>query len=259
MRILALAHGLWFGGAQIATLELLELLKDRVELKVLTCDQANKEFALRIASMGIPVHRAPCKNVHGYPVLGVNTHQVLVEWADVGWITDVEYPTASLVKNVKNIPVVAHLHSYALICPRWVSMYGWGEPCLKPCSPWRITRCRQVFRAMLSQTGALSKGEAALLKTLDVVKGPYNYLKWEKHASSAINSIDGFAPVSNTAWSMHVKHMPELSGKPAVVVYNPVTEPLKHANPEPVEPFENHVFYASGPSVFKGPHLLLEA
>jgi len=259
VRILALTHGLWLGGAQIATLELLELLKDKVELKVLTCDRANEEFTSRITSMGIPVHRAHCKLEAGYPVIGVNSAQSLIQWADVAWITDVEYPTARLVKNVKNIPVIAHLHSYALICPRWDSLYGRGEVCLKKCSPWRIIRCRQGHRSMLFKVGALSIGMAGMFATLDIAKGPYKYMKWVKLLNMVLESIDGYIPVSNTLWDIHVRHVPELGGKPYAVVYNPVIEPLKYVKPNPNEPYGNYIFYASGPNPVKGPHILLDA
>jgi len=44
MRILALAHGLIFSGAQIATLEFLRVLKKYTEVKIITCRNANIDY-----------------------------------------------------------------------------------------------------------------------------------------------------------------------------------------------------------------------
>ena len=43
------------------------------------------------------------------------------------------------------------------------------------------------------------------------------------------------------------------------VVYNPVTEPLNYVKPDPNEPHDNYVVYASGSNPIKGSHILLEA
>jgi len=48
MRILALAHGLIFGGAQIATLEFLRVLKNYAEVEIITCSNANTEFTSKL-------------------------------------------------------------------------------------------------------------------------------------------------------------------------------------------------------------------
>jgi hypothetical protein len=51
MRILALAHSLIYSGAQIATLEFLGALKNRAEVKVITCRNAVAEFTSNLESM----------------------------------------------------------------------------------------------------------------------------------------------------------------------------------------------------------------
>jgi len=53
MRILALAHGLLFGGAQVSTLEFLEGLKEKLDLRLLICSEADKNFASNAASIGM--------------------------------------------------------------------------------------------------------------------------------------------------------------------------------------------------------------
>ncbi len=57
MRVLALAHGLWFGGAQVATLELPDLLRSTVRLKVLTCEEGDAKFLDVLGAMGIETYR----------------------------------------------------------------------------------------------------------------------------------------------------------------------------------------------------------
>jgi hypothetical protein len=124
MRVLALAHGLGFGVAQVATLEFFELMRSRVEFKVLTCEGVDPKFLDALGAMGIETYRVPCRRSSGYPTLTIEQAQKLVEWADAVWITDVEYNVAPRIKRTKNEPVVAHIHTYALVCPWWGAMYG---------------------------------------------------------------------------------------------------------------------------------------
>jgi len=259
MNLLTIAHGLLSGGAQMSTLEFLKRLKQFVNLKVLICENADKEFVLRITSLGIEVYRAPCSMTMGYPNISLEGVVKLVEWADVVWITDVEYLVAPRVKRLRKVPVVAHLHSYALICPWWGAFYSFREVCSKRCSPWRIIRCKQGVNLELSRIGLLSGGRAGIYWLLDFIKGPSDFFRWRKLMDEVLDSIDGFIAVSKAAWGIHVKHLPELESRPLAVVYNPVTEPLEYIRPDPGEPYGNYLLYASGPNPVKGPHLLLEA
>jgi glycosyltransferase involved in cell wall biosynthesis len=77
--------------------------------------------------------------------------------------------------------------------------------------------------------------------------------------NSVTGSIDRFIAVSKALWEIHARHLLSLSSKPFSIVYNPVTEPLKHVKPDPHEPYGDYVLYASGSNPVKGPHLLLEA
>jgi len=259
MKILALSHGLATGGAQVSTLEFLKLVKSRVGLRLLTCDNVEELFLSQIRSLKIDVYRVPCKTVMGYPIMDIGSVQELIEWADIVWITDVEYLVASRVKRLKRVPVVAHLHSYALICPWRGAFYGFREVCSRKCSPWRIIRCKQGVNLELSRIGLLSGGRAGIYWLLDFIKGPSDFFRWRKLMDEVLDSIDGFIAVSKAAWGIHVKHLPELESRPLAVVYNPVTEPLEYIRPDPGEPYGNYLLYASGPNPVKGPHLLLEA
>ena len=61
MRILVLAHGLLFRGAQIATLEFLEMLKERVDVRALACKDSDEKLLSSIASMGMKIYRFPAE------------------------------------------------------------------------------------------------------------------------------------------------------------------------------------------------------
>ena len=259
MKVLALSHGLAAGGAQVSSLEFLKLVKSRVGLRLLTCDNMGELFLSQIRSLKIDVYRVPCKTVMGYPIMDIGSVQKLIEWADVVWIADVEYLVAPRVKRLKRVPVVAHLHSYALICPWWFALYGFREVCSRRCSPWRIIRCKQGINLELSRVGLLSGRRARIYWLLDFIKGPFDLFRWRKLRDEVLDSIDGFIAVSKATRDIHVKHLPELGSRPSTVVYNPVTEPLKYIRPDPEEPYDNYLLYASGPNPVKGPHLLLEA
>jgi len=259
MKVLALAHGLGFGGAQMSTLEFLESLKGKLDLSLMVCREANENFASTVASMGIEVYYAPCRIIGGYPIMDIVNVKTILGWADIVWVTDVEYLSAPSIKQVRKVSMVAHLRSYALICPWWGALYALREPCLKKCSISRIIRCKQGINFELEKIGLLSSAKARLYWLLDFAKGPYDYFRWSKLVKNVVESIDGFVSVSKALWSIHVSHIPSLSNYPFSIVYNPVTEPLRYVKPAPHEPYGDYIFYASGSNPDKGPHLLLEA
>jgi len=259
MRILALAHGLWFGGAQISTLEFLEGLRGRFDLKLLVCSEADENFTSNANSMGIGVYRAHCRVSSGYPIMDVDGTKGLIKWADIAWVTDVEYLIALQIKRIKKVPTVAHLHSYAMVCPWWGALYGFGEPCLERCSVRRITGCKQGINHELAKIGLLGDARARLYWLLDFVKGPLDFFRWSRLMNGVVESIDGFIAVSKALWNTHMCHLPSLSSKPFSIVYNLVTEPLKFVKPDPHEPYGDYILYASGSNPVKGPHLLLKA
>ncbi len=256
---MAVASSLWFGGAQVATLEFLDLLRSRVRLKVLTCDGADPKFLEALGAMGVEAYRVPCRTLLSYPMLAIGQAQKLVEWADAVWITDVEYSIAPEIKKIRKVPIVAHIHSYAVICPWWGALYGFREPCFEKCSAWRITRCKQEINLELAKIGLLGDTRAKLYWLLDFVKGPLDFFRWSELMNGVVESIDGFIAVSKALWDIHVRHLPSLSSKPFSIVYNLVTEPLKYVKPDPHEPYGDYILYASGSNILKGPHILLEA
>jgi len=260
MNIIAITHGLGLGGAQISTLEQLELLikKKKVNINVLICHGANREFVHNL-SLVARMYEVPCTEDMNYPIMDVGKIYKYLEWANIVWITDEIYPIAPQIKKTKNVPIVGHLRSYALICPWWGALYGFREPCLEKCSAWRITRCKQGINLELAKIGLISGVRAGLYWLLDFVKGPLDFFKWSRVMNSVAESIDGFIAVSKALWEIHVRHLLSLSSKPFSIVYNLVTEPLKYVKPNPHEPYGDYILYASGSNPVKGPHLLLEA
>jgi glycosyltransferase involved in cell wall biosynthesis len=258
MKILALSHFLWFGGAQISNIEFFDLLKNLAELKIIICDSTDIRYV--IDSKKIEIYKIPCKTIRKYPIMNIEEISKLVEWADIVWITDVEYIVSPRIKRLKNVPLIAHLHSYALICPWWGALYRSKETCLKRCSIWRITRCKQGINQELARIGLLNHAEADIYWLLDLVKAPLDFLEWKRYVNYDLyKSIDGFMPVSQALLNVYVKHFPEFKCKPSMVIYNPVIEPLKYVNPRINEPYKDYILYASGSDALKGPHLLLKA
>jgi glycosyltransferase involved in cell wall biosynthesis len=263
LKILALSHSLSIGGAQISTLEFFNMIESNLrnynaKLKILICRNADST-ASKPSSMRIEYYKAPCSISMGYPVLAVQEIRKFIEWSDIVWIADVEYLVVPQIKRIKNIPIVAHLRSYALICPWWGALYGFKEPCSEKCSIWRITRCKQGVNLELARMGLLGSVKARSYWLLDFVKGPLDFFRWSRLMNGVAESIDGFIAVSKALWDIHVHHLPSLGSKPFSIVYNPVTEPLKHVKPDPYEPYSDYILYASGPNPVKGPHLLLKA
>jgi glycosyltransferase involved in cell wall biosynthesis len=258
MKILALSHFLWLGGAQISDAEFFNLLKNLAELKIIVCDSIDIKHVLN--SKKIEIYKVPCKITGKYPTMNIEKLWKLIEWADIVWITDVEYIVSLRIKRIKNVPLIAHLHSYALICPWWGALYRSKEACLKRCSIWKIIRCKQGINQEFARIGLLNTAKADIYWLLDFVKAPLDFLEWKRHVNYDLyRSIDGFMPVSRVLWDIYIEHFSEFKYKPSIVVYNPVTEPLKYVDPRINEPYKDFIFYASGSDPFKGPHLLLEA
>jgi hypothetical protein len=162
----------WYGGAQISTVEFLKLIRDDIGIHVVVCSNANSNLVHDIEALGLDVSRIPYRMVSNYPVMDVEAIASLVKEADVVWISDVEYLATPKVKRIKDVPVVAHLRSYALICPWWGASYGLREICLQPCGMQRIIECKQMFNEGLRKVGVMPRWRSGLYKILDVGKGP---------------------------------------------------------------------------------------
>jgi len=228
VRLLVISNGLWPSGAQISANEFLALISDKVEIKVLSC--IGGRYALNPPR--VEVHRLSLRKVGALITMDLDSVAVnLIKWADVVWIATSEFALAPEVKRVKSVPVIAHLHSYELICPRMWFCYGLREPCQEGCSLLRSVECEQECRRVLLRTGILSGVRAWLRWSLNFTKSPLNYLKWRQLIGNILNSIDGYVAVSNALRDLYVKHVRHLE-KSITVVYNPdTTTKVREARP----------------------------
>jgi glycosyltransferase involved in cell wall biosynthesis len=259
MRILALAHGLIFSGAQIATLEFIRVLKKYTEVKIITCSNADTEFTSNLESTGLSVLQVPCDVVMGYPKLSIENVKKHIEWTDVVWITDdIEYSVVSRIKRIRKVPVVVHVHSYALICPWWGASYRYSEVCLEGCSAWRLISCKQGINMELRKAGILDGFRARAYWLVDFVKGPMDYVRWRGLMGNVIDDIDYFIAVSNATKGIILAHLPEVKDRIGVL-YNAIAQrPWRYVSAFPDEPGD-YMLYASGANPVKGPHILLNA
>jgi len=222
LNLLVVSHGLWYGGAQVSTIELLRLIRGYVDVRVVACQDADKSFVKDLLDLGIFVDFVPYRLVAGYPDMAVEFVSEHVERADIVWISDVCYLAAPKIKRIKDVPVVAHLRSYALICPWWGACFGLRGICSKKCSSWRIIRCKRGFNGVLHELGVLSRWRSETYRLLDFVKGPIGYSRWPMHNGNIVESVDGFISVSKATKELHLTHWPELRDKPFEVIYNPI-------------------------------------
>ena len=193
LRVVAVMHGLGFGGAQIATLEFINLLSNRIMFKILTCEETVAQIVNSLKNnVNVDVYKVPCSVVMGYPVMSIEGMKKLIDWADVVWITDIEYSATSRIKRTRKVPVVAHLHSYTLVCPWWGAIYGLREVCMTRCSVRKIVGCKQGFNRELARVGLLDGVRAKVYWLLDFGKGPLDYFRWRRVMDSAVDSIDFF-------------------------------------------------------------------
>jgi len=270
IKVVALAHGIWYGGAQVSIIEYLRLISKVVDVRVAVCRGANSEFVQGMEASGLDVVEVPSRLVHGrlpnssgYPDMDVRTIAHTIREADIVWLTDIEYLAAPRVKHIKDIPILAHLHSYSLICPVWIMSYGLHVNCTEPCSPWRFARCKQSSHRYLAKWGFLGERRAQLYQVLDYLKGPMDFVEWPLR-KRPIESIDRFIAVSNAVKEMHIAHMPEVRNKISVV-YNPVPSLAYRFvndslafNSNPNEGIKI-VFGGGDATITKGLHILLEA
>jgi len=261
LRMLAIVHGLWRGGAQEATLEMLRLLKGRdVDVTVLTCSGADKAFLSEIEELGIAVFETSYKAPLRYPNLDVEKYDELVKSSDIVWVTDVEYPVAPRIKRIrKDIPVIAHIHAPALACPLWSAFYGTGE-CTVNCARSfdRFRRCRYLLKEYSLRLHIMST-QTKLHQFLNFPKSCLDFITWPIN-ERVIESIDGFVSVSRYTRDLIRIHLPQLNDVPVEVVPNAVMVP------DPSLVRKNYqgnrditILYASGSPILKGPHIALYA
>jgi len=259
LNLLVIYHGLWYGGAQISILEFLKLIKNDINIRIITCQNASERSIKDLINSGYAIRYVPCKQEMHYPEMSIDSARKDVNWADIAWITDVEYLVAPRIKKIKSIPIVAHLHSYALLCPWWGLLYGMRSVC-NGCDLGKIIRCKQLINDEFVKLGIMSSFRGNLYKLLDFVKGPIDYARLRMLLGDVVESIDGFIAVSRFVEDIHRRLLG--LNKSIKMIYNPVTTPLEFLELNPTnieEPRDDVILYASGSNPVKGPHLALEA
>jgi len=258
MRVLAIADGSSRGGAEEYFLELLSLVSARgLQIDVLVSDSADPTYVSDIEQLGLKLHVAPHVTVASYPDLAVEKCSDIVESSDLVWLADEAFPVASRVKRMRrDIPIIAHLHSLALLCPMRHKTFGLREPCTSPCSITRIIGCKQLGNQLESELGIIGNHRRYAYELLDLLKGPLDYVRWPIN-EEVIGSIDGFVSPSRYVKEAVLAHFPK-NRAPIEIIENPIIVPdvhdeLGNRSDEPT------IFYASGPGLLKGPQIAVAA
>jgi glycosyltransferase involved in cell wall biosynthesis len=256
-----LTHGLWYGGAQVSIVEFLRQIKDVADVQIVACRGSNPEFIADIQALGLSIFKVPYKLVYNCPDMEVRTMTNLIRDTDVVWMTDIEYLAAPKIKRIRDVPILAHLHSYVLICPNWDLSYGLQRGCTERCSPWRIIRCKQISNGYLRDWN-LGISRARIYQLLDFIKGPLDFAR-RPIRNSLTDSIDRFIAVSHYVKDIHVARMSDLRNR-IDVVPNPIPS-LTHGFVRRSLSIDYNVrkgirlIYGGGDSVIKGPSILLRA
>lgn len=255
---------------------MLKMLKRRgMDIEVLTHTGANKPFLSDIEELGIPTFAASSQTAAGYPDISVTKHTELIKSSDLVWITDIEYLVAPKIKQIrKDLPIIAHLHSYALACPIWSAFYGMRERCTVNCSHSlrRFARCQQLSRQYvdrLQQRSTRSKiyqllnfPRSYLDFPLSYLNFPISYLEFRAWPMNEgiVESIDGFVAVSNHTRDLVRIHLPQLNHVPVEVIPNPVIVPEPAFAPKSHQNSRGRtILYASGSDIVKGLYIALYA
>lgn len=259
--MLAIVTGRWRAGAQEATLEMLSLLKKRdVDVSVLICCGADGAFLSEIREFGITVYETPCRRVYDHFFdMEVEKYDGLVKSSDLVWITDIEYLVAPRIKRIKrDIPVIAHLHSYKLACPTSCAFYGMRE-CTVNCarSFRRYTRCKYLLK-QYSVSWNIMTTQMKLYQLLNLPKSCLDFNSWPMN-EHIVESIDGFVAVSRHTRDLMRTHLPQLNDVPVEVVPNAVIVPEPNFTRDCPGNRDITILYASGPAVLKGPHIAMYA
>jgi glycosyltransferase involved in cell wall biosynthesis len=229
-----------------------------LDVTVLTSDSAERSFLADLAKLDVKTSTVSYRSLAGYPDLAIEKVPKIIRSSDVVWLADEIYLTAPKIRRTSNdVPIVAHLRCWALICPWWGAMYGLRETCTRKCSISRIIRCKQLFNERLNEFGLMSKPRMRVFQLLDFVKGPVDFTRWPM-STDVIESIDGFVAPSEFARDLVMAHLPQLETVPVEVIHNPVFVPRISAR-KTAHTGPPRILYLGGESLIKGPHIAIHA
>jgi glycosyltransferase involved in cell wall biosynthesis len=262
-RILVLSHGMQYGGAQAATLEFLKLIKNLFDIHVAVAFNANAEYVYHLKTLNLKIYKVPCKLAGGFHDMKISTIADVVKTIDLVWISDTEYLAAPKIKRLKNIPIIAHLHTYSLACPYWTLYCGYKQVCSDPCNLLHIIKCRHAITNEKGELGILPYFKTLFYKPIYVGWGPIKYTQWFINRGKVIDYIDAFIAPSMALRKLYEKHIYELRQKVIEVIPNPVSIPneiiKQYICKEQNEASRITYADAARGAVTKGPHILLQA
>ena len=255
------SHGLTYGGAQVSTIQTLARLKHQIpKIYVVVCCDADRAYVHDLENLGLHVLKLPYRLATSYADINIESVNEIVKAASLIWVTDEAYLVAPRVKKIKDVPVVAHVRSYALVCPMWSALCGLERTCLTPCTPWHLTKCKRALNDSLNTLGILKASTVQLYKALDLAKGPVDYLKWPIRRHDVIDSIDSFVFVSEATRDIHMHHDDRFQQRKHAVIYDAIEVPFRAISKSLGRKRSRRlsVFYAGGSQPVKGPHVCLE-
>lgn len=209
-----------------------------------------------------------CSFVNNYPFIEKFSYSSikLLRSSDIIWISDELYLGAPILKKIAKRSIVAHLRSYALLCPKWNLLRNLSDVCYNRCSIINLVKCRASNRIALWRIsrlyGVKIKRANPLFLSLDPFKGFYDYIKWPIRNKEIIQNIDGFIAVSNFVKEIHESLNPCFREKDLVTIYNPIDVCLDGEHTSYGNSFDRDemiIVYASGESLAKGPHISILA
>jgi glycosyltransferase involved in cell wall biosynthesis len=241
---------------------MLKMLKRRnVDVKVVTNHGVDRGFLSDIKDLGIATFSVPYRKAGEYPDLAVERCAELIESSDIVWITDVEYLAAPKIKRIRrDIPIIAHIMSNSLACPFTNATYGLRETCTENCSHslQRFAQCKLLAKQYLAHWHQRSTRMKAY-QLLNLPKSYLDFVTWPK-SEVTVESIDGFVAEGEFTRDLMRTHLPQLKDVPIEVLPTPIVMPESIIGAKNCEDSCGRaILYASGPSIFKGPHIALYA
>jgi len=265
IEVTIISHGIVFGGIQITTLEMIDALKDDIKFNAILCENADRHYMAQLILRNVRTLFVPCEQHQMYPVMHINSVEKvrdLIKKSDVIWIVDEVHHVVHGVRKDRHPPIVAHIHSYALVCPWWGASYGFSEICVSRCSINKIILCKQAINDYLYRWSFLSYFQSQVYKQLDLIKGPLDYALWPVRRAhrTILEEIDAFVFPSYSSKNIVLNHVPEIRelSKLTQVIYNPIIVP-EDALPKRLTDNKFVVVYPSGMNIMKGFHILLRA
>lgn len=270
MEIAILSHGLRMGGAQESTLDTIKYLNElHIKVNILICADADKRYIEKLEKLNVNLSYIRCSLIRRYPIIIEVPFKSLrvLSRSDLVWINDVFYLGALKIKKLySNKPVVAHLRSYALLCPKWNLLQGVNSLCNDKCKVHRLIKCRikkrlDLWHISKTYRVAIERANPTFIY-FDIIKGIYDYIKWPIRYTNIMEHIDGFIAVSRFVKEIHEQINPLFAEKEITVVYNPVDiYPKTNKFLDMNNSLHNKVIivYASGKSLAKGAHIAIQA